>query len=365
MAVTVPLFVNSTDYEGPDFRLALGALAGLPSAGLSRPGSVVPGYAGMLAVSQTGPSMNVSVATGAASIGGATSNQGTYLVANDAAVTLGITAAHATLIRTDLIIVRVYDPGYGDAGLARAAIEKVEGTPGAGAPALPGGVSAVVLAQVAVRAAATTVLNSDITDRRGWAVGPGGILPVKSSAVIASPYPGMHIYETDTDTEKVYSALSSAWLQLSKFAPAFLELTRNTGSYQSIPNEPSDAAGTVSFNRVPRRVGLATTTAPVSLVTMPAGWDGEYLICASGAFAANGTGDQRTMRLVLNGEFVAEDRDRPVGGGSAPTALNFAETWYLQGGDQLKITVYQDSGAALSLGHGTVLPRLTLKRLSD
>lgn len=365
MAVTKPLFVNNTDYDGPDFRMALGALAGLPSAGLSRPSSVVPGYAGMLAVTQTGPSMNVSVASGAASIGGATSNQGTYLAANNAAVNLGITAAHATLVRTDLIIFRVYDPEYGDTGLARAAIEKVEGTPGAGAPALPAGVSAVILAQVAVRAAATTVLNSDITDRRGWAVGAGGILPVKSSAPIANPFPGMHIYETDTDTEKVYSGLTSGWLQLSKFAPAFLELTRNTASYQSIPNAPSEAAGTVSYNRVPRRVGLTTTTAPVSLVTMPAGWDGEYLICASGSFAANGTGDQRAMRLTLNGDYVAEDRDRPLGGGAAPTSLSFAVTWYLQAGDQLKVIVYQDSGGALDLGYGTMLPRLTLKRLSD
>lgn len=112
------------------------------------------------------PSMNVRVLNGMGVVPGTENSlQGGYQFMNDGTVTVALDAAHATLGRIDLIVVRVRDSAY-SGGTNDVTIEKVTGTP-SGSPAIPSAPSnSLILAQISVGAAVTTIPNSVITDRR-------------------------------------------------------------------------------------------------------------------------------------------------------------------------------------------------------
>jgi hypothetical protein len=123
-------------------------------------------------VAQTGtPSMAVTVGVGRAWIPGTNvsnlsgtsySKQGMYFVLNDAAVTLTIATANATNPRIDVVYAVIRDQAYSgsnnDAQLAVAT-----GTPAASptVPSIPS--NAISLAQVAVAANATSIVNANIS----------------------------------------------------------------------------------------------------------------------------------------------------------------------------------------------------------
>lgn len=122
---------------------------------------------GKLLVTEDSPlSMNVRVASGICWVQGTeNATQGGYSVMNDGTVLVTLDAAHATLARIDLVVVRIQDSQY-SGGSNTATIEKVTGTP-AGSPTVPTApANSLILAQIAVAAAVTTINNSNITDRR-------------------------------------------------------------------------------------------------------------------------------------------------------------------------------------------------------
>ena len=77
----------------------------------------------------------------------------------------------------DIILARVYDT---DNSSSYCDIEIVEGTPGNGQPATPS--ASFLLAVVAVASGASSITNSNITDKRTFTVAAGGILPSTSAA---------------------------------------------------------------------------------------------------------------------------------------------------------------------------------------
>lgn len=84
----------------------------------------------------------------------------------NATQTLTIPAAHGTLARKDIVILRVYDNALDSSGNSYSDLEVIQGT-AAGSPsepALPS--SAIKLAVVDVPAADTAITNSQITDSR-------------------------------------------------------------------------------------------------------------------------------------------------------------------------------------------------------
>ncbi len=162
--VTPPVFHSlvTNEYLAREFRRVVQTLAGDIEGTLG---------AADLAVSATSPtSMSVNVAAGRALINGDTvARQGAYFAENDGVVVVGPHgAAHATLPRIDLVILRDYDasPDGGSAGLDVQRIEIVAGSPNASpvAPALPA--NAIPLAEVLVGAAVTTITAGNVTDRR-------------------------------------------------------------------------------------------------------------------------------------------------------------------------------------------------------
>lgn len=120
-----------------------------------------------LAVSQNGtPNMTVNVAAGGAFIPGTqTATQGTYSAFSDATANLAIAASNPTNPRIDLVVFKVQDAAY-SGGTNAASLAVVTGTPAASPvpPAAPN--NSITLAQVAVAALTTTIVNANITDTR-------------------------------------------------------------------------------------------------------------------------------------------------------------------------------------------------------
>ncbi len=121
-----------------------------------------------LAVTENGtPNMSVDVAAGRAFIlGDSSAFQGTYHVENDATVNLAIAAADPTDPRKDLVVAQVRDDTEDSGGNDDWVLAVVQGTaaPSPTEPTVPD--TAIVLALVDVAAAATSITNGVITDRR-------------------------------------------------------------------------------------------------------------------------------------------------------------------------------------------------------
>lgn len=139
--------------------------------------------AGAFEVTQraAGANLSVDVAcnTGHVIVQGDTvTNQGLYVVrSHTAAANLDIATAHATNPRVDSVIVQIEDDEHDSSGNTRAQVKVLTGTATSGATldnrtgaaSLPS--SALLLADVHVPATDTTISNSQIRDRRKWALG--------------------------------------------------------------------------------------------------------------------------------------------------------------------------------------------------
>ena len=120
-----------------------------------------------LLVTQSGtPAMTVSVAAGWGWVlGTTTSTQGMYSTYNDAATTLTVTTANPTNPRIDIVCMSVRDAAY--TGASNDVILQVVAGTAAASPTVPATpASSIVLAQIAVAAGATSIVNANITDVR-------------------------------------------------------------------------------------------------------------------------------------------------------------------------------------------------------
>ncbi len=141
------------------------------------PGEGVDGYDDYRVTQRgAGANMSVDVAAGVGNVRGDDSaRQGLYVVTNDGTVNVPVAAAHATLPRLDQIVLHVRDgaPPSGQAG-DNGTLEAVAGTATSGATldnrtgaaALPA--TAMLLADVIVGAADTSITDSEIRDRRSF-----------------------------------------------------------------------------------------------------------------------------------------------------------------------------------------------------
>jgi len=122
---------------------------------------------GSMAITANSPAgMSVLCAAGWASVLGTTqANMGVYMCYNDASAVLTITTADPTQARVDLVCATVRDAYYTGA-FNDVILQVVAGTPAGSpvAPALPA--NSITLATVAVAAAATSILNANVTDTR-------------------------------------------------------------------------------------------------------------------------------------------------------------------------------------------------------
>jgi hypothetical protein len=144
----------------------------------------------LLVTAQPTPNMSVSVSAGLGFVPAPVAVGGTYTFPNDGPVNVGISAAHATLPRHDLVVARVQDSFY--AGSANTGdLFVVSGVAAASPadPALPAGASYTVLARVVVGAGVTSIATGAITNLARPVQVLGGVLPVTATDVAAGLYP--------------------------------------------------------------------------------------------------------------------------------------------------------------------------------
>jgi len=136
------------------------------------------------------PAMSVLVNAGYCAVAHLTQGHGVYVFGTVAQETLTVSANSSGQTRIDLVLARVYDTANSS---SYCDVEIVAGTPGAGQPATPG--TSLLLAAVTVASGASSITNSNITDKRVFTAAPGGILPTTTAA--APPVvPGQLVYNT-------------------------------------------------------------------------------------------------------------------------------------------------------------------------
>jgi hypothetical protein len=250
--------------------LSAGASA---SAALTGRGGVNISLGNKLVVTQTGsPSMAVIIRSGAALIPGTESGtQGSYGVFNDADVTLSVTAAHPTLPRIDIVAFKVQDSQFSGATNS-CSLVVVAGT-AAGSPTPPAApANSIVLANIAVGAAVTSITNANITDKRVWLTAAGGVMVVSSTTRPAAGTVGVGqvIYETDTLRLLRTDDGGTTWLSIQSYATASVATGQTTASttYADLATVgPSVTLTTGTAVKITITAAVGNTLASASLIS--------------------------------------------------------------------------------------------------
>lgn len=205
-------------------------------------GGVHPGFGGEFNVTQAGsPNMTVLVDSGACSIPGSeSSSQGNYFAVNDASATLSITAAHATLARIDIVVVNVRDAQY--SGVSNdVQLQVIAGTP-ASSPAVPTApANSITVAQIAVGAAVTSIVNANITDVRDYCASLGGVINSRNLAAAptsAQIVEGQMVWSNIGNTMYVWdgSAYNQMYPGYQKISETIASGATATVTFSSIPS---------------------------------------------------------------------------------------------------------------------------------
>ena len=171
-----------------------------------------------LAVTQSAtPAMTVQIAAGYAVIIGTTqTNMGAYIAYNDGATTVNFTTANPTLPRIDLVCVTVNDAYY-TGSTNNVTFQVIAGTPNASptVPATPA--NSIALAQVAIAANATSIVNANITDLRVLGTSPFGNVTTTGTQTLTNKTLTAPIVNTPTITQPTITAPFEVGQQLSTF----------------------------------------------------------------------------------------------------------------------------------------------------
>lgn len=186
------------------------------------------------------PNMSVDVLLGQAFVAGTEgAHQSYYACYNDATVNLVISSSSPTLPRIDIVVAKVQDAAYSGATNAWS-LAVVTGTPAASPAAPSAPANALILAQVAVAANATTITNANITDTRTRTSAVGGVVVTTSGARPGSPYTGQKVFETDTLRFSVYDG--STWQTATQLGA----WTAYTPTWTASSTNPSLGNGTLT-----------------------------------------------------------------------------------------------------------------------
>lgn len=296
-----------------------GLIAGkLAAASLKARGGVVPDLGGALAVTQNGtPNMTVLVDAGICYIPGSQGSlQGNYVGTNNASMSVSIAPADASQARIDLIVFKVEDTLYSGA-VNSSSIVAVTGTP-AGSPVAPAAPNnSIILAQVSVPATDTTISNAQITDRRPFVAGVGGLIRCTSTNRPATSTIGASqvIYETDTKLFYVYDG--------TNFAPLPAQLLKY-GSRNSDKTYSGAETGYLRVDSIPIVAGYRYHIVTSSMLgSLAASGDTAAVILRASTTGSAGTGDTQLTAIDIN-----------ANSGFAPRNSNMISYTYTSGSNQ-------------------------------
>lgn len=283
--------------------LASGAAS---ASSLRARGGVNPALGLFFAVIQNGsPNMSVNVGSGHALVPGSQANtQGVYSCMNDATVNKTIAASDPSLPRIDIVVLKVEDSVF-SGGTDAWSIAVVTGTP-AGSPAVPTAPNnALILAQVAVGAGVTTIVNANITDVRYFLVGSGGILPVRSKAerdALFDLYDGYAVWRQDIDMLNIYTG--STWQfygRPSTAAVATSQTTTSTSYTDLATSGPAVSLETGTTALVTVTAGISNTVSGSQISAMGFAISGATTVAASDSFSLQ----NQALAAVAGAQIVA------------------------------------------------------------
>jgi hypothetical protein len=306
-----------------------------------------------------------------------------YWVVNDASVNIGpFAAAHATQNRIDTVYVKVNDSFYSGA-TNNAQILIATGTPGSGSAASLTGINNVFkVGEVTVRAGATSIITTDISNNARYFTAPGGIATTRSDE---STEDGVHAGELSffNNQLRLWDTASSLW---RTFGIAKVNTTSATWNPQA--DDLCWLTSTKMFNRytgsaweewipnVPRAhmrqiVAQTLTTSTWSPITMTAEDKdtlnahstssntsryvaqraGSYEFSGGVTFAPNATGSRLLKWMKNSADINGSQVATPVNSGSFDTALS-ARTIQIDlvVSDFVELAAWQNSGGNLSTG---------------
>jgi hypothetical protein len=213
---------NNNGNTAQAFRYAAGALSQpAPAQTFQWAAGVFPGDSNAASitdylVSQATPSANMTVLVQPGQLIINRASGGPYIGTSNAAFSVTIPASN-TNPRIDYVCMRVRDLGIDGVGSSVRTYDAVvlSGTPG-GSPAEPVGQLTdgdTVLAAVTVRANTTSILNSDISDRRIFVAAQGGIYPMSALDTRIGAYPGQVRYNMNNKNYEGWDG--TAWLVIA------------------------------------------------------------------------------------------------------------------------------------------------------
>lgn len=126
---------------------------------------------------------------------------------------------------------------------------------------------------------------------------------------------------------------------------------------------PTGAWTTLTFNSERRDdADFHSTTSNTDRLTVPSGHDGWYMISSHARFAANSSGDARSLDLTVNGTYIGISGILTPSGNYAE--LSIATVYYLSAGDIVRTQVWQNSGGNLNvLAGGNYSPEFRMVRI--
>lgn len=286
------------------------------ATGLRARGGIHPSLGDEFRTHQAGsPNMTVITEPGICCIPGSESGaQANYWACNDAAVTLSITAAHASLPRIDIVVVNIRDTFYSGVN-NDSQLQVIAGTP-ASSPVPPSApANSITICQVAVGAAVTSIVDANITDLRFYLAATGGVINARTDAARpASTEINVGQLAYSMDVSKLYIWDGSAYNQMfpagyTKIAENILVGTSANINFSSIPQiyrsleiwmvSRSDTAATSTNGQIrfngdisaiydsQQLTGNATTAAAFETVGGTLGFIGEVTAASSTANAAS------------------------------------------------------------------------------
>ena len=225
----------------------------------------IPGVGGECAPSATGAGMTVTVADGVVLAAG-------HPYPRTASGTVTITAAHATLPRIDLIVVRLYVPGTAEEGRMELVVKAGTAAASPVSPTVQQDTTywEVAIAQVAVDAAVTSIASGKVTDVRVAAsLKPPIIFNSDDANTLLIEKTSPSTYSaggTGVDVLRVNNSGSVPEVQF----PMGTILRGFTNAYgnQTWSLDPTTGTLTLGSNLLEIRTGTAT---PEGAITSPAG----------------------------------------------------------------------------------------------
>ncbi len=205
-------------------------------------GGIHPTLGTEFVVTQAGsPNMTVLCGSGVASVPGSESGtQGNYLCINDASVTLTVTAAHATLARIDIVVLNVRDQFYSGSS-NDSQLQVIAGTPASSPVAPSAPANSITIAQIAVGAAVSSIVNANITDLRFYCAAAGGVINARTEATrpaSAEIAAGQFVWSMDTGRMHLWdgTAYNQVFPGLNKISETILSGTSALITFSSIPS---------------------------------------------------------------------------------------------------------------------------------